>query len=244
LKRNQKIAEQRIVREKFEHQRKIPQLHPKTQNQQLFMDAMRSTPVVIGAGSAGVGKSLLACWWAASQFTNHRCKKIVLLRAYQPLAGRSVGFRPGSLEDKLHAFYIQLIEYLEDFMGKGAVEVAIRNGEIELGDLESIRGRSWDEGTLVIAEEFQNMFVPEVQAITTRMGEGSQLICIGDDSGFQTDVKRGRNGLEYLISIVEKYKIPDVEIVRFTHDDIVRSGITKDFVLAYEKEMTEDAKPR
>lgn len=236
MKRSQKLQEQRMVREKFEHQRKIPTLHPKTDNQREMMARMRDTKLVVGRGVAGTGKSLLACWWAANEFINHRCKKIVLLRAYQPLAGRSIGFKPGTAEDKLFGFYVQLIEYLEDFMGKGAVEVAIRNGEIELGDLEVIRGRSWDNDTIVICDEFQNMFVPEVQALVTRLGENSQMICIGDNSGFQTDVKKGKNGLDYLVEIVQKYNIGDVAIISFTHEDIVRSGMVKDFVIAFEKE--------
>lgn len=237
MKRSQKLQEQRMVREKFEHQRKIPALHPKTENQRKFMQAMRENKLVIGKGCAGTGKTLLACWWAANEFINHRCKKIVLLRAYQPLAGRSIGFKPGTHEEKLYGFYVQLIEYLEDFMGKGAVEIAMRNKEIELGDLEVIRGRSWDNNTIVITDESQNLFVPEIQALVTRLGEDSQMICIGDDSGFQTDVKKGKNGLDYLVEVVEKYQVNDIGIVSFGHDDIVRSGMVKDFVIAFEKEQ-------
>lgn len=236
MKRSQKVAEQRIVREKFEHQRKIPQLYPKTQNQQIMIDRMKDTKLVIGAASAGCGKTLLACWWAASQFLNHRCKKIILLRAYQPLAGRNIGFVPGDVELKLYNFYLQMIQYLEDFMGKGAVETALRNKEIELGDLQSIRGRSWDDDTIIICDEAQSLFVSEVQAIVTRLGESSQLIVIGDNSGFQTDVVRGTNGLDYLLRIVEQYNISDTAIIRFTRDDIVRSGIVRDFVIAFEED--------
>lgn len=236
MKRNQKIAEQKMIREKFEHQRRIPELYPKTENQKLFIDAMKSSPLVVATAPAGCGKSLLACWWAAHEFLNHRCKKIVLMRAYQPLAGRSIGALPGGVELKLYGYYIQLIEYLQDFMGKGAVDVALRNGEIELGDLQSVRGRSYDEGTMIICDEAQNFYVSEVQALTTRIGEGSQMIFLGDGSGFQTDVRKGTNGLAYLIHIINKYKIDECSVIKFTREDIVRSGIVKSFVIAFEEE--------
>lgn len=242
MKRKSKNNNQRVIKDKFveERQNRVPVIHPKTQNQKKFMDALRKDKLIIAKGSAGTGKTLIACWYAAELLSWHKIKKIVLMRAYQPLAGRSTGFRPGTYEEKLFSFYTQLLEYLEEFLGKGTVEVAIRNKEIELGDLEAVRGKSWDNGTLIICDESQNLFVPEIQALTTRLGEDSQIVFLGDDSGFQTDVRKGVNGLDYLTNIVTKYKIPDVGIISFTEEDIVRSGMTKDFVKAYAKEENDE----
>ena len=36
--------------------------------------------------------------------------------------------------------------------------------------------------------------------------------------------------------VAEKYNIPDVGVVKFNHNDIVRSGIVRDLVIAFEKE--------
>ena len=66
------------------------------------------------------------------------------------------------------------------------------------------------------------------------------MIFCGDNSGVQTDVKNGMDGLQYLYSLVQKYNIPDVEFVNFTRDDICRSGITRDFVIAFEEELKAD----
>ena len=45
------------------------------------------------------------------------------------------------------------------------------------------------------------------------------------------------NGLTYLKMIAERYNISDTCFVNFTREDIVRSGLTKEFVYAFESEM-------
>lgn len=184
------------------------------------------------------GKTLIACWWAANQVADKKYKKIVIGRVHTPLANRTVGHRQGNLLDKLKQFHLPMIEYLSDIFGREAVMLQLEKdtGYIELADIESIRGRSFPEGTIVIIDEGQLLFPEEVKAITTRMGEGSKLILCGDP--VQKDVLDAKCGLMYLERIIAKYRIKDCCVVKFTVDDIVRSGITKDFVIAYQKEDT------
>jgi phosphate starvation-inducible protein PhoH len=74
----------------------------------------------------------------------------------------------------------------------------------------------------------------------TRAGDRCQMILCGDDSGIQTDIKKGMDGLTYLKKIVSKYNISDSSFISFTRDDIVRSGMTKEFVIAFEEEFLLD----
>lgn len=237
MKRNQKAQNQRIQKEKFIRQQLQP-IHPKGDNQKELMDALKSnTTLVVAAGSAGTGKTFLACYNAAKKLHYGEIKKIILLRAYQPLAGRSIGFLPGTAEEKLLPYYQQMLDYFEDILGKGTVEIALKNRVIEICSLETIRGRSWDD-SIIIVDESQNLFVPEIQALTTRIGINSQMVFCGDNSGIQTDVKKNlTDGLTYLKFIIEKYQIQDTAFVQFNRDDIVRSDITRDFVIAFEEEQ-------
>lgn len=237
MKRNQKVQVglQRTQKEKFERQ-PFPTLLPKNDNQRKLIEALKYNTLVVGHGSAGTGKTILACYHAARKLHFNDIKKIVLIRAYQPLAGRGIGFLPGTPEEKLLPYYQQMIDYLEDCLGKGTVDVALKNKVIEICPLETIRGRSW-ENTIVIVDESQNLFVPEVQALMTRIGENCQMIICGDSSGIQTDIKKGMDGLTYLNKIVSKYNISDSAFISFTRDDIVRSGMTKEFVVAFEEEF-------
>jgi phosphate starvation-inducible PhoH-like protein len=239
VKRSQKIAQDIIKKEKFQRQH-FPALLPKTENQRIFLEKLKYDTIVAAQGSAGSGKTLIACWHASKKLHYGDIKKIVLIRAYQPLAGRSIGYLPGELLDKLMPYYQQMIDYFEDYLGKGTVDIHIKHGTIEICSLETIRGRSWND-SIIIVDEAQNLFVPEVQALVTRIGEGSQMIFCGDDTGYQTDVKNGMNGLRYLRKIVEKYNIPEVSFVDFTREDICRSGVTKSFVIAFEQELQEEA---
>lgn len=240
MKRNQKVLDNRVKKEKFQRV-EFPQLLPKNENQRSFLEALKYDTLVVAQGSAGVGKSILACWYAAKKLHYGDVKKVVLIRAYQPLAGRTTGFLPGSVVEKLLPYYQQLIDYFEDYLGKATTQIHLTQGTLEICSLETIRGRSWDN-CIIIVDEGQNLFVPEVQALVTRLGEGSQMIIAGDDTGHQTDVVNSMNGLTYLRKLTEKYSIPEVSFINFTRDDICRSGITKSFVIAFEEEAIADTK--
>ena len=240
MKRSQKVQSQMVKKEKFARQ-EFPQLLPKNDNQKKFLDALKFNSLVVAEGSAGTGKTLVSCWHAAKKLHYGDIRKVVLLRAYQPLAGRTIGFMPGTAEEKLKPYYQQMLDYFEDYLGKGTTEIHLKQGTIELCSLETVRGRSWDDA-IVIVDESQNLFVPEIQALVTRLGTSCQMIFCGDNSGLQTDVKNGMDGLTYLHKIVEKYNIPDTASVIFTRDDICRSDITKNFVIAFEDELVAESK--
>ena len=239
MKRNLKVREQVVQKEKFARST-FPQLLPKNQNQGVLLDAFQYDQLVVAQGSAGTGKTYLSVWHASKQLQSKKIKKVILIRAYQPLAGRSIGMLPGSASEKLMPFYQQLIDYFEDFLGKATTEIHLKNGTIEICSLETIRGRSWDDAIILI-DEAQCLFVPEVQALVTRVGENAQIIFCGDDTGMQTDVKNGMNGLRYLRKLTEKYDISSSSFINFTREDICRSGLTKEFVIAFEEEMLQDA---
>ena len=240
MKRRGKVQTQRVQKEKFQRNQ-FPSLNPMNDKQEDLQEALKYNTIVVAQGSAGVGKTLLACYHAAKKLHYGDIKKIILIRAYQPLAGRTIGMLPGDADQKLLPFYQQMIDYFEDFLGKATTEIHIKNKTIEICSLETIRGRSWSDA-IIIVDESQSLFVPEVQALTTRIGENAQMIFCGDNTGNQTDVKNGMDGLTYLNKIVQKYNIPDCQFITFTRDQICRSDVVRDFVIAFEEEMIADEK--
>lgn len=235
MKRNQKVLTERVQKEKFQRNQ-FQVLTPKNEKQSELMEALKYSTIVVAQGSAGVGKTMLACWHAARKLHFKDVDKVVLIRAYQPLAGRTIGMLPGDADQKLIPFYQQMIDYFEDSLGKATTEIHIKNKTIEICSLETIRGRSWSKA-IIIVDEAQSLFVPEIQALTTRIGDDCQMIFCGDNTGNQTDVKNGMDGLTFLNKLVAKYKIPDVEFVTFNRNHICRSNIVRDFVISYEEEM-------
>lgn len=222
----QKWEEDRVARGKAIH------IQPKNLNQELFLKSMKENIISIGSGSAGTGKSLLACVYAASELLAGNIEKIVITRPYVAVSGRTTGFKPNTDLEKLRAFVLPMLGYLSDVLGRGMVEEQLQLADkIELAPLESIRGRNFDNA-IVILDEASNTTIGEMQAVTTRLGENCRLICIGDCA--QQDTRD--NGLKWFEGLVQKHNIPDIGVTRFTHKDIVRSGMVKQLVIAFEKE--------
>lgn len=226
----------REIKPKFmeERRHRAEPIVAKTPMQKTYLQVLRTEKLIVANGPAGCGKTFLAAALAADALIRKDIEKIVIARPNVAM-GMSIGFRQGSDWDKLYPFIRPMLDTIQKRMGKGAYEVALGNKSIELQALDAIRGRSFDGSVVVIVDEVQNAEPSEVQSIVTRMGEGSQMVLCGDPD--QNDL-RGDNGMDYICRIIEKYSIPDVAVVNFTEDDIVRSSIAKDFVVAFRKERT------
>ena len=208
------------------------QLVGKTNNQKLFIHSLQNDVMTVGIGSAGVGKSFMSLTYAAKQLLSKQTRKIVLYRAYQPLANRTVGFLKGDANEKMLPYFAQQVEYLKDVLGAGAFDIALKAGTIELGLLEAVRGRSFSDA-IVVVDEAQLLTPAEIQALVTRIGDNCQMILIGDVN--QKDVKHNQlSGLKYLFDIIHQYDIADVGVINFEIDDCQRSGIVKSFLLAFD----------
>lgn len=221
---------QKFVEDRHERSRNI-ELKAKTKGQSTLLSLLRSKTMIVADGAAGSGKTYVTLMYAAKEFLDGKFEKIVIYRAYQPLANRTVGFLKGGEKDKLLPYMVEQVHILEDALGKGAVEVGLSAGTIELGLLEAVRGRSF-KNSFIIVDESQLLTPAEIQALTTRLGEGSQIVLVGDSNQIDNPSKAG--GLKYLANIVNKYCINDVGFVSFTSDDCVRSGLVKEFLLAYD----------
>lgn len=209
-------------------------IQPLNQHQQDFLDSLKYNTITIGSGSAGTGKSMLSCYFAAKELLAGNINKIVITRPYVAVSGRTTGFKPNTDIEKLRGFVLPMLGYLYEVLGKGMVEQHLADfDKVELAPLESIRGRSFDNA-IIIVDEASNCTIGEIQAISTRLGNNSKLILIGDNS--QSDMKENQNGLAWFEYIVRKHKISDCGVVRFTHDDIVRSGMVKELIIAFENE--------
>lgn len=210
---------------------KLVELQPMNDNQDIYLKALRGpTPIVVAVGCAGVGKTYMAAVEAGNLYLNKEIDKIILTRP-NVAAGRDLGHLPGTMEEKYAPWLIPLLETLQQVLGKGVVETAVKNGNIEFAPLTYMRGRSL-QNAFVICDESQNLTISEMVLLTTRIGDNTKMVINGDI--LQKDIKE-QSGLSMLIDITKKYGIP-IDTVEFTFDDIVRSGLCKEFVMAYMKE--------
>jgi phosphate starvation-inducible PhoH-like protein len=220
--------------EKFAHERERPPLNPKTPNQKLYLQSLRDqeSPVVIATGCAGSGKTFIPCTHAADLMLTspHECSKIVLCRANIP-TGRSLGAFKGDADEKLSNWLMPMIDCIRTRMGANRYENLRSSHQIEYQPLETIRGRSFDNAYIIV-DEAQQLTIDEVKAITTRLGENSKLVLMGDLA--QSDIKHD-SGLGKLAHLTKKHCLP-IPIIEFTTDDIVRSDACAMFVKLYHEE--------
>lgn len=217
-------------KEKFEQSERSFHIQPKTENQKLLLDAIQEFPITVTLGAAGVGKTYCAASKVAQMYLSGKYDHIILTRSNVP-TGRSLGFFPGDINEKLTPWLLPLISVLEKQLGKTKYEYILEKNILQLQPLETIRGRSF-ENSLVLVDECQNLTIEELKAITTRLGENSKMILMGDAT--QSDIDNGSNIIKFC-RICEKHNI-EIPIVRFTVDDIVRSDIVGQLVRAFIKE--------
>lgn len=204
-------------------------IQPKSENQDLFLNAIRNNTVIVGIGPAGVGKTYLAVNEAINSLSKNSSRNIILSRSNMP-TGRSLGSFPGDIKDKIEPWLAPMITEAKKRLGTSCYENQYRLGNIQYQPLETIRGCSFNNSDILF-DEAQNLTYEEVKAITTRIGDRSRLVLMGDP--FQSDLRQ--SGLMQFVDVMQKHGV-DIPVVRFTADDIVRSDIVRDIVIALLKE--------
>lgn len=203
---------------------------PKTDNQGKLINAIASSKQVLILGPAGTGKTYVTATCAADLYTLKEIDKIVITRPHVAV-GKDIGFLPGSLEEKVYPWALPVLDVLEKHWGKGTLETAIKNNNVEMAPLALMRGRSFDNA-FIIVDETQNITTHELKMLLTRVGEGSTIVLNGDIQ--QSDLKEG-DGLSKVIHLAKKHMIP-VPVVEFGVDDIIRSDICAQWVKVFMKE--------
>lgn len=204
---------------------------PKTDTQKELLKALQSHEMIVVVGPAGTGKTYVAAAYAAWALKTRKVDKIVLTRPTVAVS-KSLGFFPGSLQEKMEPWAYPIIEVIKEILGPGDLESQLKNGNIEVVPLEVIRGRTFNN-TFVLLDEAQNCTIAELKAYTTRIGTDSITVINGDVS--QSDLVKEKDGLSKVIELVEqKEDLQEyVKVIRFSVEDVVRSGLCKAWVKAW-----------
>lgn len=205
-------------------------LVPRTDKQKLFLDALRDSSQVLVLGPAGTGKTYVTATYAADLYTLKEIDKIVITRPHVAV-GKDIGFLPGTLEEKTYPWALPVLDVLEKHWGKGTLDTAIKNGNVEMAPLALMRGRSFDN-SFIIVDEAQNITTHELKMLLTRVGECSTIVLNGDVQ--QSDLKEA-DGLTKIIHLAKKHMLP-VPIVEFGVEDIIRSDICAQWVKVFIEE--------
>ncbi|CAB4124668.1 PhoH Phosphate starvation-inducible protein PhoH, predicted ATPase [uncultured Caudovirales phage] len=222
-----KVTQLAKRRTKFIEEPKVPPIRPKTDKQREYLYALQHSEQIFAVGPAGTGKTWLPSAYAADLLQAKRVSKIILTRPNVP-AGPSIGFFPGTLEEKMAPWALPFTETMKERIGAGPLEYHLKSGNIEIVPFETMRGRSFKE-CFVIVDEAQNLTPSEMYMVVTRIGEDSRLVVTGDVA--QKDIT-GMSGLTKALNIIEEGHI-EASIVVFDSDDIVRGGVCRQWVKAW-----------
>lgn len=224
------VAKQRYPQPISEEGSKIIRLKfkptPKNESQRLYMESLEESTLTIGTGPAGSGKSFIAMAAAVSKLLNNEVSKVVITRPVCE-AGESLGFLPGTFEEKIQPYLLPLLDALNDLVGPTMAKKLLEAGKIEFAPLAYMRGRTFNF-SYVILDEAQNTTVEQMKLFVTRIGEGSQFAINGDES--QSDL-RGlpENGLEWITRRLTGVS-RNINVIRFSADDCVRSAIVREIL--------------
>jgi phosphate starvation-inducible PhoH-like protein len=207
--------------------KEVSGLVPINDKQKELLDSLKTSNQIFILGPAGTGKTYVTATYAADLYTLKEIDRIVITRPHVAV-GKDIGFLPGTLEEKTYPWALPVLDVLQKHLGKGTVDTAIKNGNIEMAPLALMRGRSFDNA-FIIVDETQNITIHELKMLLTRVGEGSKIVLNGDAQ--QSDLKEG-DGLSKAIHLAKKHMLP-VPVVEFGVDDIVRSDICAEWVKVF-----------
>ena len=211
-------------------------IEPLTDNQKRLFESYQNNKQIVSYGAAGTGKTFITLFNALKDVLNENSvyEKIYIVRSL--VATREIGFLPGDYEDKSDIYqvpYKHMVKYMFQMPSDADFEMLYGNlkaqDTIKFWSTSFLRGTTLDNA-IVIVDEFQNLNFHELDSIITRVGENSKICFCGDAS--QTDLQKTneKNGIIDFMKIVRT--MPSFDIIEFGIDDIVRSGLVKEYIIA------------
>ena len=211
------------------------EIEPLTDNQRLLYNAYAEDKNLIAYGVAGTGKTFITLYNALQDVLDPHTpyEKIYLVRSL--VSTREIGFLPGDHEDKSFLYqipYKNMVKYMFEMPSEADFEMLYGNlkaqDTISFWSTSFIRGTTFDKA-IIIVDEFQNLNFHELDSIITRVGENSKIMFCGDATQSDLIKTNERNGIISFMEILRN--MSSVDIVEFGVEDIVRSGLVKEYIL-------------
>ena len=211
-------------------------IEPLTDNQKTSFEAYAKDQNLVAYGVAGTGKTFITLYNALKDVLDPSTpyEKVYIVRSL--VATREIGFLPGDHDDKSYLYqipYKHMVKYMFEMPSEADFNMLYGNlkaqDTIDFWSTSFIRGTTFDK-TIVIVDEFQNLNYHELDSIMTRVGAQSKIMFCGDASQSDLIKTNERNGIIDFMQILRI--MSSVDVIEFGVEDIVRSGLVKEYILA------------
>lgn len=192
---------------------------PINRQQDAALKAVARSSISFLLGPAGTGKTHLACGYAARCVADGRVERIILTRPIVE-AGESLGYLPGSYEEKAAPYLLPIHDALDAVAGRTGRRREQLRACLQVAPLAYMRGRSF-HNSIVVVDESQNCTLSQLKLVISRLGRDSQMILTGDLS--QSDLRSHDQALGTVVKKLEG--LPGVAVFRFDSQAIVRHPI-------------------
>jgi predicted ribonuclease YlaK len=212
------------------------EINPLTENQEKLFTSYDEGKNLVAYGSSGTGKTFIVLYNALKDVLDQHTpyEKIYIIRSL--VQTREIGFLPGGHEDKAELFeipYKNMVKYMFQLPSEEDFEMLYGNlktqGTISFWSTSFLRGSTFDNCILIV-DEFQNANFHELSSIITRVGENCKIMFCGDASQSDLVKTNERNGIIDFMSILRI--MPSFDITEFGIEDVVRSSLVKEFLIA------------
>ena len=213
-------------------------IEPLTDNQRKLFDSYKDQKHLVAYGCAGTGKTFITLYNAIQDVLNERSpyERVYIVRSL--VATREIGFLPGSHDDKADIYqipYKNMVKYMFQMPSDADFEMLYGNLKsqetIKFWSTSFLRGTTLDNA-IIIVDEFQNANFHELCSIITRVGENCKIMFCGDATQSDLIKTSEKNGVIDFMKILRT--MPSFDIIEFGVDDIVRSGLVREFIIAKE----------
>ena len=211
-------------------------IEPLTTNQELAFKAYKDNKQLILHGAAGTGKTFISLYLALAEVLDESTpyEKVYMVRSLVPT--REIGFLPGDHEDKSNLYqipYKNMVKYMFEMPSDNDFEFLYTNlkaqDTISFWSTSFIRGTTFDDAVIIV-DEFSNLNFHELDSIITRIGNNCRIIFSGDAAQSDLIKANDKTGILDFMQIVQS--MPSFECVEFGIDDIVRSGLVREYLIA------------
>lgn len=214
----------------MEYEREKNKLVALNESQRHYISSLYHDNFVVGAGSAGTGKTYIASRVAGQLYLEDKSIRNIILTRPNVEVGQKLGHLPGDITEKYAPYVIPFEKGLKDELGlKFGSDLHKR---ILPKPLAYMRGETFDNAVILL-DEAQNTTVAEMKMCLTRIGTDSRIFITGDE--FQSDIK-GENGLSWLLKQIEKQGLV-YDTIKFKNSDCVRSELCEAMLRMIDNEV-------